>query len=145
MEGRLIMSMIGYDSNTGELGKVPDDDAIMKECPSDPPDDATVNGGDVQYRYDSKKDEFYKEPPEPNEAKQSLFTKAEAPEFDGGWGWSRSKLRTVRREEGLFFDFLDANNYEEAKLEATDSDNLTDSETQWVHDLLSGATWEQDW
>jgi hypothetical protein len=82
-------------------------------------------------------------PPEPQEAKSKLF--AHATDSDTGWGWDRSKLRTVRQEEGLFFDFLDANNYEEAKLEATDSDNLTDSETQWVHDLLSGATWEQDW
>jgi hypothetical protein len=71
--------------------------------------------------------------------KARLLTKAETPESEGGWGWSRLKLRTVRQEEGLFFDFLDANNYEEAKKEATDSDNLTDSETQWIHDLLDGV------
>lgn len=74
-------------------------------------------------------------PPEPSEAKQKLFSHATD---SNGWGWSRSKLRTVRQEEGLFFDFLDAKNYEEAKVEATDSDNLTDSETQWIHDLLDG-------
>lgn len=74
-------------------------------------------------------------PPKPSDAKQILFGHATD---SNGWGWSRSKLRTVRREEGLFFDFIDAKNYKEAKLEATDSDNLTDSETKWIHDLLDG-------
>jgi hypothetical protein len=74
-------------------------------------------------------------PPEPDEAKSKLFAHATD---SNGWGWDRSKLRTVRREEGLFFDFLDAENYDEAKVEATDSSSLTDSETQWIHDLLDG-------
>ena len=74
-------------------------------------------------------------PPDPDEAKQKLFAHATD---ENGFGWDRSKLRTVRREEGLFFDFIDAENYAEAKVEATETSNLTESETHWVHDLLDG-------
>jgi hypothetical protein len=80
-------------------------------------------------------------PPEPDEAKQRLLTKAETPESEGGWGWSRSEVRTLRTDYALMFDFIDAKNYEEAKNEADHAESqgdITTSQLDYIHDLLDG-------
>ena len=128
------MPYIGYDEE-GQLHKVPDGDPVP-EVPISVPDDAQVQGGTVEYRYDGANNELTTNiPPEPSEAKKRTLAKFE--EWDG----NKDRARQLKRDY-LWLEYVNEGNYTEAKNEqdVMEQDGLINStENQTIKDILDGV------
>lgn len=74
--------------------------------------------------------------PDPEDAKDILLQKAKT-----DWGFNRGQVRSLIKKYAIY-EFIDGNNYEEAKLEVDDAESagdITSSQAKWVKDMLDGA------